>query len=85
MVRYYDLVLALIPLALVGGGGTLLLAGVQQPVAISLAGVTAIGLIGHAIFVRGPVAATQSPATDGTSVAQSTDAPARTGPAPNAD
>lgn len=55
MTRYYDVVLALIPLALVGIGGALLLAGVQQPIAVSAAGTTAVVLIGHAIFVNGPV------------------------------
>jgi len=62
MTRYYDLILALIPVALLGIGGALLVAGVPQPVAISLAGTTAVGMIGHAIFVNGPVAPS-SPAT----------------------
>lgn len=60
MTRYYDLVLALIPVVLLGVGGTLLLAGVPQPIAVSLAGTAAVGMIGHAIFVNGPVASTAS-------------------------
>lgn len=58
MTGYYDLILALIPVALLGIGGALLVAGVPQPLAVSLAGTTAVGMIGHAIFVNGPVAAT---------------------------
>lgn len=64
MTGYYDLVLALIPMALLGVGGVLLLAGVPQPIAVSLAGTTAIGMIGHAIFVNGPVASTTAAAHD---------------------
>lgn len=64
MTGYYDLVLALIPMALLGVGGVLLLAGVPQPIAVSLAGTTAVGMIGHAIFVNGPVASTPSAVHD---------------------
>ncbi|AGN02856.1 hypothetical protein L593_14600 [Salinarchaeum sp. Harcht-Bsk1] len=55
MTGYYDLILALIPIALLGIGGALLVAGVPQSVAVSLAGTTAFGMMGHAIFVNGPV------------------------------
>lgn len=71
MTGYYDYILALIPMALLGIGGALLVAGVPQTLAVSLAGTTAVGMIGHAIFVNGPVsnaaAATQSqPTTNAT-------------------
>jgi hypothetical protein len=64
MTGYYDLILVLIPAALLGVGGTLLLAGIPQPVAVSLAGTAAVGMIGHAIFVNGPVASTPSALRD---------------------
>lgn len=54
MNRYYDLVLALIPLALLGLGGTLVFVGVGTQLAVSTAGLTAAGLIAHALFVNGP-------------------------------
>lgn len=60
MTGYYDLVLVLIPVALLGIGGTLLAAGVPQPIAVSLAGAASVGMIGHAIFVNGPVASADS-------------------------
>lgn len=54
MAGYYDVVLGLIPLALVGITGTLFAAGLALSLAIPVAGVVAIGLIGHAMFVRTP-------------------------------
>lgn len=63
MTGYYDLVLALIPVALLGIGGLLLSAGVPQPIAVSLAGTASVGMIGHAIFVNGPVATSDSTGT----------------------
>lgn len=81
MDRYYDLVLVLIPLALVGVGGLLLLAGVRRPVAVSVAGTAAIGLIGHAIFVNGPVRATSAVADETTT----TESNATSGPSVTAD
>lgn len=57
MDRYYDLVLALIPTALLGLGGVLFFAGLGLQVAVSLSGVAAAALICHALFVNGPGAA----------------------------
>lgn len=54
MDRYYDLVLALIPVALFGLGGSLFVAGIGLQVAVSVAGLTAVALIAHALFVNGP-------------------------------
>jgi hypothetical protein len=54
MPGYYDIVLGLIPLALVGVSGALTAAGVAVTVAIPIAGLVAVGLIGHAVFVRTP-------------------------------
>jgi len=72
MTEYYDFILALIPTALLGIGGILLVAGVPHPLAVSLAGAAAVGMIGHAIFVNGPVAATDSTATESTSASAGT-------------
>lgn len=55
MTGYYDLVLGLIPLAMAGITGTLYLTGFALTTAIPLASVVAVGLIGHAMFVRAPV------------------------------
>jgi hypothetical protein len=54
MAGYYDLVLGLIPLTLLGISGTLVAAGLALSVAIPIAGLLVIGLIGHAMFVRTP-------------------------------
>ncbi|MFB6310184.1 MAG: hypothetical protein ABEH64_03280 [Salinirussus sp.] len=55
MMDYYDLVLGLIPLSLAGISGVLVATGMALTLAIPLAGVIAIALIGHAMFVRTPV------------------------------
>jgi hypothetical protein len=55
MTGYYDAVLALIPLALLGVTGVLVLAGVELTTAVPLASTVSIGFIGHAMFVRAPV------------------------------
>jgi len=65
MTGYYDLVLGLIPLALAGISGALVIAGVPLTTAIPMASVVAVGLIGHAMFVRAPV--DSPPATKGNS------------------
>lgn len=55
MLGYYDVVLGLIPLALGGVTGALALFGLELTMALPLACLVAIGLIGHALFVRSPV------------------------------
>lgn len=55
MTEYYDLVLGLIPLALVGVAGALHLTGVTLTTAVSLGGLVAIAVVVHALFVRAPV------------------------------
>jgi hypothetical protein len=64
MTGYYDLVLGLIPLALVGITGVLTIGGFSMTTAIPLGSVVAVGVIGHAMFVRVPV---DSPPTTATS------------------
>lgn len=62
MTGYYDVVLGLIPLTLAGISFALVMAGMALTVAVPLAGLVSIGLIGHAMFVRTP-STTRSNAT----------------------
>ncbi|MFC7045927.1 hypothetical protein ACFQH6_11350 [Halobacteriaceae archaeon GCM10025711] len=55
MAGYYDLILGLIPLALFGITGTLHFGGFALTSAVPIAGFVAVGLVGHALFVNGPV------------------------------
>lgn len=64
MTSYYDLILGLIPLALFGIGGTLMLLGVELTVAVPMAAMVSVALIGHALFVNqpeGPITSTAPP------------------------
>lgn len=54
MTGYYDIVLGLIPLALAGISGALILAGIAPTIAVPAAATVAVGLVGHAMFVRAP-------------------------------
>ena len=65
MERYYDLVLGLIPLALLGISGLLVLAGYGLTTAVPTGASVSVVLIGHAMFVNGPVDGTTSNVTDG--------------------
>lgn len=62
MTYYYDLILGLIPLSLLGVGGLLVAAGVPLPVATVVGGAAAISLMGHAMFVRAPTQPTAATA-----------------------
>jgi len=55
MVDYYDYVLGLVPLALLGVTGVLSAAGVDTFVALPVGATTAGLVVGHALFVNGPV------------------------------
>lgn len=55
MTGYYDAILGLIPLAILGGYATLSLTGLESSTAISVGALIAVALIGHAMFVNGPV------------------------------
>ncbi|WP_049934554.1 hypothetical protein [Halalkalicoccus jeotgali] len=61
MTNYYDLILVLIPIALLGIGGTLVGVGLPLPIAVPAAASVAIGLIGHALFVNDPSQPTPVP------------------------
>lgn len=55
MAEYYDIVLGAIPISLVAITGSLMAAGLSLTVAVPLGSVVSVGLIGHAMFVNGPV------------------------------
>lgn len=54
MANYYDIVLGLIPLAMGGITAVLGLVGVGLTVAVPVAALVAVGLIGHGMFVNTP-------------------------------
>jgi len=55
MTRYYDLVLGLIPLTFVSIAVALVAAGLSTTTAVTGGSLVAVGLVGHAMFVNGPV------------------------------
>ncbi|WP_458206604.1 hypothetical protein [Haladaptatus sp. NG-SE-30] len=55
MTGYYDLILGLIPIALVGVTGVLSAVGLALTTAVPLGASVSVLLIGHALFVNGPV------------------------------
>ena len=55
MVGYYDFILALIPVTLVGITGLLAGLGLGLTTAVPIAAVFSGGLVGHAMFVNAPV------------------------------
>jgi len=66
MTGYYDLVLGLIPLAFGAIAAPLIALGFAGTTAIIVASVVAAALIGHAMFVNGPVdESTQAPSDTG--------------------
>ncbi|WP_396612345.1 hypothetical protein ACH9L7_03440 [Haloferax sp. S1W] len=58
MTGYYDYILGLIPLALVGITGSLVVVGMQLTTAVPMAAGVAALLTGHALFVNGPSSST---------------------------
>ncbi|THE66547.1 hypothetical protein D8Y22_01755 [Salinadaptatus halalkaliphilus] len=64
MTGYYDIVLGLIPVALLGITAALLLVGLSLTAAIPVGAFVAMAIIGHAMFVNSPAETnddTQSP------------------------
>ncbi|MCU4924965.1 hypothetical protein OB905_03055 [Halobacteria archaeon AArc-dxtr1] len=55
MTGYYDIVLGLIPVALLGITAALTVVGISMTAAVPIASVVAIALIGHAMFVNAPM------------------------------
>lgn len=54
MAGYYDIVLGLIPVALLGISAALLLVGLSLTAAVPAGAFVAMGIIGHAMFVNTP-------------------------------
>jgi hypothetical protein len=74
MAGYYDLVLGLIPFTLLGVSGGLTLGGVSLTTAVPVGAGIAVLLIGHAMFVNGPVdepTSTSRPSSTGHSPSKS--------------
>lgn len=65
MTGYYDYILGLIPVALLGITGLLRLAGFPELLAVPAGAVAAVGLMAHAMFVNGPVVERPSPPASG--------------------
>ena len=61
MATYYDFVLALIPLSLLGVAGFFTGVGLDLTLAVPLGATVSAGFIGHAMFVRAPI---EAPAPD---------------------
>lgn len=55
MTGYYDIVLGLIPVALLGITAALTVVGISATAAIPIGSLVAMALIGHAMFVNAPV------------------------------
>lgn len=55
MTGYYDLVLGLIPVTLLGVSGTLSFAGVSLTSAVTVAAAVGVLIVAHALFVNAPV------------------------------
>ena len=59
MTRYYDIVLGLIPVALIGISVTLVFVGLPTMTAVPVGAIVASMLIGHAMFVNAPLEETE--------------------------
>lgn len=70
MTGYYDYVLGLIPLALFGLTGTLYVAGLGVTQAVPIAAGVAAGIVGHALFVNGPVSGVAARTVESTATSE---------------
>ncbi|MFB6101565.1 MAG: hypothetical protein ABEJ73_03270 [Haloplanus sp.] len=80
MIGYYDYVLGLVPFALVGLPGALVAAGVDFLTAVPVGATVASLVVGHALFVNGPIRrpaddSSVSSARGGSSVQSAADSP----------
>ena len=55
MIGYYDVVLGLVPLSLLGITGALYGVGIDLAIAVPVAAAVAAAVIGHGLFVNAPV------------------------------
>lgn len=74
MAGYYDIVLGLIPVALLGITAALTVVGLSLTTAVPIGALVAVGLIGHAMFVNAPIDGRAGPA-DGRDEVQSRQGP----------
>ncbi|WP_266081192.1 hypothetical protein [Haladaptatus caseinilyticus] len=63
MAGYYDVILGLIPLTLIGITGVVSVAGLSLTTAVLVGATVSILLIGHALFINGPVTPESKSAT----------------------
>ncbi|ELY63972.1 hypothetical protein C489_18032 [Natrinema versiforme JCM 10478] len=61
MTGYYDIVLGLIPVALLGITAALMVVGLSLTTAVPLGSLVAMGIIGHAMFVNTPADSADEP------------------------
>ncbi len=67
MAGYYDIVLGIIPVALLGITAALTVVGISLTAAVPIGAAVAIGVIGHAMFVNAPIdVVDETPATSPT-------------------
>lgn len=66
MPSYYDIILGLIPTTFAGLAGALSVTGLEVTLAVVVASIAAVLLVGHAMFVRAPVDAERSMPPAGT-------------------
>jgi hypothetical protein len=74
MTGYYDIVLGAIPLALVGITGAFTLVGLPLTSGVMVGAATSIGVMGHAMFVNGPVDDVEDTVVDAAPTATGADA-----------
>ncbi len=67
MAGYYDIVLGLIPVALLGITAALSVVGFTLTAAVPVSAAVAIGVIGHAMFVNAPIETVEDTHTPATS------------------
>lgn len=67
--NYYDLVLGSIPGSFLGVTGGLSVIGIDLSIAVPIAALLAMAVIGHALFVRAPIAPPEMRSDDGDSPA----------------
>jgi hypothetical protein len=75
MTGYYDIVLGLIPVSLITISAAFVVAGFTLTFAVAAASTVGVALVGHAMFVNGPVDADASTRTDTSTANASRDTP----------
>lgn len=59
MTEYYDLILGIIPVSLIGITAALTVVGLSITIAVPIAAIVSVLVIGHAMFVNTPIAGEQ--------------------------